>query len=136
MKKVIIKNKAGMISWGAEMQDPTEWIAQCVAANAWGLPERWVIASECSEDDIKEALDVKEEESLEGPVTSYKLPAEYSIEIIDITAEHALAQCLSKRRAEYPTAEQFLNAFFDGGEEALEELKALRLAIKAKYPKP
>jgi hypothetical protein len=65
-----------------------------------------------------------------------KLRAEYTIEIIDISAETALAECLAKRKAEYPSAEEFLNAFFDGGEAGLASLHAKRLEIKAKYPKP
>jgi hypothetical protein len=65
-----------------------------------------------------------------------KLKAEYTIEIIDITAEHDLQECISKRKAEYPTMEEFLNAYFDGGEVAVQALQAVRLAVKAKYPKP
>lgn len=42
MKKVIVKNLAGEQTNGAEMLDPTQWIADCVASNVWGLPERWV----------------------------------------------------------------------------------------------
>lgn len=64
-----------------------------------------------------------------------KLRADYTIEIVDISAEHALQQTLFARKSEYPSAEEFLNAFFDGGDEALEELRQRRLAIKAKYPK-
>ena len=71
-----------------------------------------------------------------GNPTGVILPAEYTIEIEDITAEHELAECIKKRKAEYPSAEEFLNAFFDGGDEAVAELQAKRLAIKAKYPKP
>jgi hypothetical protein len=65
-----------------------------------------------------------------------KLKAEYTVEIEDITAEHELQQVITKRKAEYPSAEEFLNAFFDGGDEAVAELQAKRLSIKAKYPKP
>lgn len=65
-----------------------------------------------------------------------KLRADYTIEIVDITAEHQLAEVLAKRKAEYPSAEEFLNAYFDGGDAAVQELNAKRLAIKAKYPKP
>lgn len=43
MKKVIVKNLAGVQTHGAEMSDPTVWISECVASNAWGLPERWVL---------------------------------------------------------------------------------------------
>ena len=72
----------------------------------------------------------------EGNPTGNTLPAEYTVEITDISTEHALAECISKRKSEYPSAEEFLNAFFDGGETALAELQAKRLLVKAKYPKP
>jgi hypothetical protein len=117
MKKVIIKNLAGVQTNGAEMEDPTAWIAECVASNVWGLPER-------------------PELDAEGNPTGNILPAEYTVEITDISTEHALAECISKRKSEYPSAEEFLNAFFDGGEVALAELQAKRLLVKAKYPKP
>lgn len=60
-------------------------------------------------------------------------PESYTIEIEDISQEHALREVIAKRIAEYPSAADFLNAFFDGG---LEELREKRLAVKAKYPKP
>jgi len=50
--------------------------------------------------------------------------------------DYKLAECLEKRRQEYPQLGHFLNAFFDGGANAIEDLKQARLAIKAKYPKP
>jgi len=65
-----------------------------------------------------------------------KLKAEYTVEIIDISAEHALEECIKNRKAEYPTMEEFLNAYFDGGEVAVQTLQAKRLAVKQKYPKP
>jgi hypothetical protein len=76
-------------------------------------------------------------ESLEGCPHYFGTPEEYTVEEIDITAEHALAEVIKNRVAEYPSAEEFLNAFFDGDQSAnLEQLKQARLAIKAKYPKP
>lgn len=116
MKKVTITKNNGA-TYGAELEDPTEWIESCISNNSWGLPER----------------DVLDEE---GNPTGNKIPAEYTIEIIDITSEHALQQCIQNRKAEYPTPEEFMNAFFDGGDEAVQALQAKRLEIKAKYPKP
>ena len=116
MKNVIVKNKDGLQIAGSMMEDPTQWIADCVANNYWGLPER-------------PELDEM------GQPTGNILPAEYTIEIVDVTAEVALADCIQKRIAEYPSAEDYLNALFDGSP-SLDELKAKRLAIKAKYPKP
>lgn len=72
----------------------------------------------------------------EGNPTGVMLPAEYTVEITDITAEHDLKECLKNRKAEYPTPEEFMNAFFDGGDQAVAELQVKRLAVKAKYPKP
>lgn len=72
----------------------------------------------------------------EGNPTGNIIPAEYTVEIVDITAEHELNQCIANRKSEYPTMEEFLNAYFDGGEVAVQELQAKRVLIKQKYPKP
>lgn len=139
MKKVTIKNLAGIQTHGAEMEDPTAWIAGCVAANVWGKPERFVLhkdelGAEAYED--SDVLEEKVEQDSLGVERKYvKLKAEYTIEIEDITEEHNLQQVIAKRKAEYPSAEEFMNAFFDGGDEALAVLQAKRLEIKAKYPK-
>jgi len=141
MKKVTIKNKLGVAGWGAEMADPTAWIAECVASCAWGKPERWVLhKDEAASREAYDDADVLEEETVESTVEApkkmVKLKAEYTVEIEDITAQHALAEVIAKRVAEYPSAEEFLNAYFDGGQVALDALQAARLAVKAKYPKP
>ena len=62
--------------------------------------------------------------------------SEYTIEVTDISYEHDLAQCLAARKAAYPTPEEFLNAFFDGGQDALNLLQQKRLEVKAAHPKP
>jgi hypothetical protein len=138
MKKVIIKNLAGVQTNGAEMEDPTSWIADCIASNVWGQPERWVPhKDEGGSYDDADVLDERLHEILpEVMQKQVKLKAEYTVEITDISAEYALEECISKRKSEYPSAEEFLNAFFDGGEQALAALQAKRLAVKAKYPKP
>ena len=107
--KVTEKSGASIEYQSEQMIDPSKM--------GHGLPER----PEIGED---------------GEPTGNILPAEYTIEVIDITAEHELAECLAKRKAEYPSAEEFLNAFFDGGQVALDGLQQKRLEIKAKYPKP
>lgn len=119
-----------------------------------GLPERIVDDVEGSYDpaDVIEHIDLVVAEAVpavldeQGNVVTEEVPAvikkqvklkaEYAIDIIDISQEHALQQCIANRKAEYPTMEEFLNAYFDGGEVAVQELQAKRLAIKAKYPKP
>lgn len=60
----------------------------------------------------------------------------YIVEVIDISYDHDLAQCLAARKAAYPSPEEFLNAFFDGGQDALNLLQQKRLEVKAANPKP
>jgi len=164
MKKVIVKNKGGAVGWSSELADPSAWIADCESKHAWGKPERWVPHKDEMHAEAYDEADVLEEREVVVQEASPKIPevwnesgelvqaeiselptivrkevklkAEYSVEIIDVSAEHALAECLAKRKAEYPSAEQFLNVFFDGGSAELEALKQKRLEIKAKYPKP
>jgi hypothetical protein len=123
-----------------------------------GKPERWVLHKDELMAEAYDDADVLEEEIREltpaveaildeqgvevSPAVPavmqkwVKLKAEYTVEIEDITAQHALAEVIAKRVAEYPSAEEFLNAYFDGGQAALDALQASRLAVKAKYPKP
>lgn len=108
----------------------------------FGKPERWQLHKDEFGAEPYDDADVLEEELRPDPLLIesskkwVKLKAEYTIEIEDITAQYELEQCIAKRIAEYPTAGDFLNAFFDGGQAALDALQVKRLAIKAKYPKP
>jgi hypothetical protein len=120
MKQVKIRSLKypdASINWDFQAENPQARIDELLASGVCGLPER---------PELDET----------GEPTGVMLPAEYTVEIEDITAEHALKQVIANRRAEYPSAEDFLNAFFDGGQSALDALQVQRLAIKAKYPKP
>ena len=135
MKKVSITRTNGSTA-GAEMEDPSEWIAQGVANNWWGKPERWVLHKDESMSEAYDEADVLEEKTEEHDARQVKmvrLKAEYTIEIEDISQEHELREVIQNRIAEYPSAADFLNAYFDGG---LDLLREKRLAVKAKYPKP
>lgn len=136
MKKVIVKNISGIQTHGAEMEDPQMWIDSCIKQNLWGKPERWVLHKDESMSEAYDETDVLEEKIEEHDARSVKmvkLKAEYTIEIEDISKEHELREVIAKRVAEYPSAAEFLNAYFDGG---LDLLREKRLAVKAKYPKP
>lgn len=152
MKKVIIQTKEQIREFTAI--DPTDHIQMCISNNVWGLPERIVDDVEGSYDpaDVLEHIDLVVAEAVpavldeQGSVVTEEVPAvikkqvklkpEYTIEIVDITQEHALKECIANRKAEYPTMEEFLNAYFDGGESAVQELQVKRIAVKSKYPKP
>lgn len=70
------------------------------------------------------------------------LKAEYEITITDLTKDAGwlLSECLRKRKAEYPTVEEIVEALMEKyGEnrpEKFAELHAKRMAVKLKYPKP
>ncbi len=146
MKKVTIKNLVGEITHGATMEEPASWIAACVSSNAWGLPERWVLHKDEVGAIPYDESHVLASETRTAPVAAeggpevstvwVKLKATYTVEIEDITAEHTLSQVLASRKGEYPSPEEFMNAYFDGGQAALDALQAARLAVKTKYPKP
>lgn len=80
MKKVIIKNKQGIIGWGAEMLDPTEWVASNIANDVWGKPERWVLhkdepmALAYDEADVLEERIVEDMPAVEAVLISEAIP--------------------------------------------------------------
>lgn len=71
---------------------------------------------------------------LDGNKSSY--PQDAIAEYHAISYEDELKECFDKRKSEYPSPEEFMNAWFDGGAEVLNNLELKRLAVKAKYPKP
>jgi len=99
MKKVIVKNKVNQITHQAEMQDPTLWIAEQVANNSWGFPERWVadkLLNPLSDEQKALAIDSRLVENQLESYTEYKFAAEYTVEIEDITAQVAEQKAIQK----------------------------------------
>ena len=133
-----------------------EQIVRWLEPQFFGLPERWVPhkdeggsydeadvidermveVSPAVAEVVNDANEVVQEAIPAVMKKEVKLKAEYSVEIVDISAQVALENCMAARKAEYPTAEEFLNAFFDGGEAALTALQAKRLLVKQRHPKP
>jgi len=64
MKKVTIIRTNGSTA-GAEMLDPSQWIADCIASNAWGKPERWVLHKDEPMAEAYDEADVLEERIVE-----------------------------------------------------------------------
>ena len=71
---------------------------------------------------------------LEGNKSSY--PQDAIAEYHEMSYEDELQECFTKRKSWYPSPEDFMDAWFDGKIEALNDMELKRLAIKAKYPKP
>jgi len=90
MKKAIITRKNGSTA-GAEMLDPQAWIADGIAGNWWGKPERWVLHKDEPMAEGYDEADVMEERIADDAYgvshKEVKLKAEYTVEIEDITAK-------------------------------------------------
>lgn len=113
MKQVTIRNSEGIQTHGAQMEDPTAWIADCVANNYWGLPER----PEIGED---------------GQPTGNILPAEYTVEVVDISAQ-VEQERINKEALEYLVSTDWMALrAADGGKPMPEEVKQARAEARAR----
>lgn len=87
MKNITIKNKKDeIISPNNLYEDPTEFINFNISINAWGKPERWVLA----DSESYEPSDILQTEDRISEITGESsswvlLKAEYTIQIEDIT---------------------------------------------------
>jgi len=113
MKRVKITNKSGVVGWCAELENPTEWISECIASNAWGFPERPEIDSA-------------------GNETGVILPAEYIIEIEDITNEVEQQKNNSDALAYLAETDWLIIREMDSGVPCPEEIKTKRQEARAK----
>lgn len=144
MKRVTITDKSNELITTVEMDDPSNWLHTNISHNAWGRPERWQQEYKRYEspswvmpyplsDVLQDEDRVNDYDVIEHWV---KLKADYNISIEDITYEYTLAQCYQNRLSEYPTMNEFMNAYFDGGQDALTALQAKRIDTKRRFPKP
>jgi hypothetical protein len=154
MKKVIIKNKEGQQTHGAEMLDPQAWIAEGVAGNWWGKPERWVLhkdepmAEGYDEADFLEERIVEDSPAIDAvmddtgaivqeaiPAKTHKevkLKAEYEISIEDITAQVEQEKTNAEALAYLASTDWLVIREMDAGIPCPAEIKAERAAARAR----
>ena len=128
MFKVNISNTSQNLSWSAQF--PTELAAQEWLQKQIGkphrLPERQVPSDEVNEN---------------GEPILITLPQEFTSEIINLSLDPAwVEQDISqKREKEYPSINQVVEALIEAIAEnrpaKLNQIQALRQAVKNKYPK-
>ena len=94
MIKLTVKNKEDVITFAPifETQELADvWLATMLAAKVFGKPERWVREGEENTSNALETLEVEDlaATETEPAIThiEYRLPAEYTIEIIDVTSQ-------------------------------------------------
>lgn len=157
MKKVIIKNKQGIIGWGAEMLDPTEWIASNIANDVWGKPERWVLhkdepmAKAYDEADVLEERIVEDMPAMDAvmddagtivqeaiPARTHKevkLRAEYTVEIEDISAMVELQKLSTEALRYLESTDWMIIREIDAGIPCPAEVKQARAEARTKVVK-
>jgi hypothetical protein len=149
MKKVIIKNKEGQHTHGAEMLDPQAWIADGIAGNWWGKPERVVpksadydvadvleefdhVVNPAIDEVVNESGEVVQEAIPAVTVTMVKLKAEYTIEVLDITAQVEQEKTNAEALAYLASTDWLVIREMDAGVPCPAEVKAERAAARAR----
>lgn len=92
MLKIEIKNKQGVVNWGAKFDTQEEantWINENILKNTWGNPERWVWDSDLQKEGLnsEDAIDSNVINYFGENRTYYKFAKEYEIIQSDITSE-------------------------------------------------
>jgi hypothetical protein len=154
MKKVIIKNKEGQQTHGAEMLDPQAWVADGVAGNWWGKPERWVLHKDEPMAEGYDEADVLEERIVEdypaidavmddtGAIVQeaisakthkeVKLKAEYTIEILDISDQVEQEKQNAEALAYLASTDWLIIREMDAGVPCPVDVKAKRAEARSK----
>ncbi len=131
MKQIKIKNHNNEITHFAEFETDFErdsFITRMVSVNGWGKSERWVKADQ---EDVTDALETREVETPQGPVTEYKLAAEYTIEQVDITAQVAQEQTNQQALAYLESTDWMVIRAAEGGPAVPTEVTTARTAARA-----
>lgn len=102
MKKVIVKNKQNVVTHFAAFstnEEATAWVDKQKLKNSWGKQERWVAEDQLVSEgeNIANSIEMMIESTSFGDIKLYKFAAEYTVEVVDITAEVAAAKKLSDR---------------------------------------
>ena len=178
MKKVIAKDNSGNeLPYFTTQEDPSVWIAKCIASNIWGKPERQVLhkdeqnAEPYDDADVLEEIVIVDVPAIEEIVVSkgsphvdavmndageiiqeeipanlpviipavpaithkeVKLRAEYTIEIIDITAQVEQEKTNAEALAYLASTDWMVIREMDSGVVCPADIKAARAAARAK----
>lgn len=139
------------------MLDSTQWIADCIASNAWGKPERWVLHKDEPMAEAYDEADVLEERIVEDmpamdavmddagaivqeaiPARTHKevkLRAEYTVEIEDISAMVELQKLSTEALRYLESTDWMIIREIDAGIPCPAEVKQARAEARTKVVK-
>lgn len=89
MFKAKIIQSDGLETWTERQseQELNQWIESISLTNAWGKPAGWYPITELTEEELATEIERREVESFSTTSVEVRIPAQYQIEITDITAE-------------------------------------------------
>lgn len=139
MIKIIVKNNANVIMFDPifETQDLADaWLNRMLSARVFGKPERWVREGE---EDTSNALETLEVEDLAATETEpaithieYRLPAEYTIEQEDVSAQVEQEE-INRQALQYLVdTDWYIIREMDEGTPCPSEIKAERAAARSR----
>ena len=135
MKRVNIIQKNGQHTFN-ELEDPSQWVADCIASNAWGKPERWVLHKDEPMAEGYDEADVLEERIVDGldgaSHKEVKLKVEYTVEIEDISAQVEQESINAEALAYLASTDWLVIREIDAGVPCPAEVKAERAAARAR----
>ncbi len=110
----------------------------------WGKPDHFEVKDENSHENPRAVFveEVVENNAVEplNTITRYKflIPCEYIIIYEDNSAELVMQEVINNRLKEYPSIQEIIHTIMDKGldSEEMNALQAMRISVKAKYPKP
>lgn len=101
MKKVLVRKQDVVTNQAVfeSLELATAWIAKETVNKSFGKPERWVSEDriQLEGEDIANSVEMIIEPTANGEVKLHKFASEFSVEIVDVTAEVAAQKKLSDR---------------------------------------
>ena len=134
MIKIIIKNNLGIITHGAEFESlelSQPWIDSCVASNAWGKAAYTEIIP--AKEAVLDENNVEIEPAIAEEIIEH--PAEYTIEIVDITAQVEQERINDESLAYLASTDWMVIRQMDSGVPMPEDVKQARQEARNKIVK-
>lgn len=126
----IIKNNTITNSAAFQTQEEAiTWLNREKSNGSFGKDERWVREGV---EDISGAIDTREVMIEEESITEYKLPAEYTVEIEDITTQLQTQKESDEARAYLASTDWYIIREMDSGELCPQEIKTARATARTK----
>ncbi len=144
-RKGVLTNQVEEVAsgYGLKAGEADLWLADCLAKNKFGKPERWVTAL-TPDEDITLALETRQVEvspailddqgvEVEPAkfVTEYKLAAEYTIEIEDVTSERERRRVNQESLALLASTDWYVIRKQETGVEIPQDILEARAAARA-----